>query len=117
VDYHTITLQACLCGGLKEGTGYFEGSVGIVKAELSGSIGIKSDIKSSGILHTFYSRCTKFAPLTSVQDVSPSLNPNTKYKVFVDTEEFYFAPQVNDTFIVESGGVSYMYNISAVTLS
>ena len=42
---------------------------------------------------------------------------DSKYKVFIDPEEFSFAPQVNDTFIVESGGVSYMYNISAVTLS
>ena len=116
MSYYTTTLQACLCGNIKEGTGSLEG-VGIVKAQLSGSIAIKSNIKPSGIVHTFYERCTKFAPLTSVQDLSPPSIPNSKYKVFVDTEEFYFAPQVNDTFIVESGGVSYMYNISAVTLS
>ena len=117
MSYYSTTLQACLCGNVKEGTGSLEGSVGIVKAELSGSIAVKSDMKPSGILHTYYQKCTKFAILPGVQDLSPLSSPNTRYRVTVDIGEFYFEPQVNDTFIVESGGSSYMYNISAITLS
>ena len=107
----------CLC--VKGCNGSLGGDAGVIKAKLSGSIGIRSYMEPipSGMLHTPYQRCTKFAALANVDDLSPISSPNTRYRVFVDTRDFHFAPQVNDTFIVESGGTSYKYNISAVTLS
>lgn len=113
---YTKTLE-CLC--IKTGSGSLSANAGLVKAKLSGSIGISSDMEpsASGILHSFFKRCTLSAPLFSVQDLSPGTDPNSRYRVFINTNDFHFAPEVDDTFIVESGGTSYQYNISAVTLS
>ena len=105
----------CLC--VVGGSGSLNANATVIKAKISGNVSYSSSIESSGILHTPYERCTLFAPLFNVQDLSPAIDPNTRYRVFVNTKDFHFAPEVNDTFIVECGGTSYQYNISAVTLS
>lgn len=109
-------LSACF-GCYPDVSGYPIGSGRLPSAFLSNDMVITTDFEpsSSGILHTLESKCTKYAPLFSVQDLSLESDPNTKYRVFVDTRDFSFAPRATDAFLVPSGGEIYRYRITSVT--
>lgn len=106
---------SCLC--VTDASGYPTGSGAILNAKLSGSIVVGSQMEpsASGILHTNKQLYTSNAPLFDVQDLSSDSNPNSRYRVFVDTRDFSFTPQAGDIFIVDSGGDSYRYHITSVS--
>ena len=109
-------LSACI-GCYPDISGYPTSSGRFAHAKLSGSMVLASDFESpaSGILHTNKQQYTEYAPLNAVEDLSSDLDPNTKYRVFVDTRDYRFAPQADDLFIVESGGSTFTYRITSVT--
>lgn len=111
-------LTACV-GCYHDVSGYPVSSGRFPSAFLSNDMAITTDFEpsSSGILHTLENKCTQLAPLFSVQDLSPETDPNTKYRVFVDTRDFSFAPRASDAFLVPSGGEIYKYRITSTSIA
>lgn len=113
---YTHNLSSCFC--TTAASGYPTGSGSFLKAQLSGTVGISSsETSASGILHTTITNCQPGVQLFSVTDISPVNRPASTYRVLINTNDLDEPPQVGDEFAVVSiNGISYVYNISAVSI-
>jgi hypothetical protein len=85
--------------------------------KLVGDIRLYSDnTLSIGKLHTTIINCEGGTPLFNVIDLSPSHNPNSTYRIFINTNDLDLPPRQGDEFTAVSfDGFSYVYNILAVS--
>ena len=113
---YTHNLSSCFC--TTAASGYPTGSGSFLKAQLSGTFGVSSsDTSSSGTLHTTVTNCQPGVQLFNVVDISPVNRPASTYRVFINTNDVDEPPQVGDEFAaVGINGISYVYNISAVSI-
>ena len=115
MDY-THNLSSCFCTTAV--SGYPSGVGSFLKAKLTGDYFQLSSTEThaSGTLHTTITNCQPGVQLFSVTDISPVNRPASTYRVLINVNDLDEPPQVGDEFAVVSiNGISYVYNISAVS--
>jgi hypothetical protein len=106
---------SCSCTKAASGDPTSVGSM--MTGKLVGDIRLYSDnTLSIGKLHTTIINCEGGTPLFNVIDLSPSHNPNSTYRIFINTNDLDLPPRQGDEFTAVSfDGFSYVYNILAVS--
>ena len=114
---YTHNLSSCFCTTAV--SGYPSGVGSFLKAKLTGDYFqlSSSETSASGTLHTTIINCQPGVQLFSVTDISPANRPSTRYRVFINTNDLDEPPEVGDEFTAVSiNGISYVYNISSVSI-
>lgn len=115
MDY-THNLSSCFCTTAV--SGYPSGVGSFLKAKLTGDYFqlSSSETPASGTLHTTITNCQPGVKLFSVIDISPPNRPASTYRVLINVNDVDEPPVVGDEFaVVGINGISYVYNISAVS--
>ncbi len=117
---YTHNLSSCFC--TTAASGYPTGSGSFLKAQLSGTFGVSSSgTLGSGVLHTSIYKCESLTSTSSllfdVENLSPPEQPNSTYRILINVNDLDDPPVIGDEFIVINvGGISYVYNVSAVSI-